>query len=232
MLINSDLKIVISLKNGQDYMIIVNFFTFSPIQENTYVLHNENGDALIIDPGCYFTAEQDTLYKYISHNGLRPLQLLNTHCHLDHVFGNKWVADNFNLDLWIHPLEEKVLLRAPEVGNLYGLPFQNFTGQLRFMNDGDIIKFGNHSLKVIHTPGHSPGSVSFYCETNHFLIGGDVLFRESIGRTDLPGADHDVLLESIRKRLYTLPDETIVYSGHGPHTTIGHEKKNNPFVRE
>lgn len=212
-------------------MIIIHFFTFSPIQENTYILHNEAGEAIIADPGCYFAAEQETLHKYIGHNGLKPIMLVNTHCHLDHVFGNKWVADNYNLDLWLHPLEEKVLLKAPEVGNLYGLPFQNYTGPLNFLEPGKTIAFGKYALEVIHTPGHSPGSVCLYCKNDNFLIGGDVLFRESIGRTDLPGGDHDLLLQSIREKLYTLPDDTVVYNGHGPQTTIGHEKKYNPFVR-
>lgn len=210
-------------------MIIIHFFTFSPIQENTYVLHNEEGEAIIVDPGCYFPAEQETLHKYLEHNGLKPIMLLNTHCHLDHVFGNKWVSETYNLDLNIHPLEEKVLLRAPEIGQLYGLPFENYIGQLHFFKADEMISFGKHEFEIIHVPGHSPGSVCFYCKEDHFLISGDVLFRESIGRTDIPGGDHDLLIQSIRQKLFSLPDETIVYNGHGPHTTIGHEKKHNPF---
>ncbi len=211
-------------------MINVDFFTFSPIQENTWLLWNENGDAIIIDPGCYFTAEQETLKNHITHKGLKPVQLLNTHCHLDHVFGNKWVAETYKLELFIHPLEEKMLALAPASGLMYGLGFDNYKGALHFLNEGDMVYSGNDVLKVISAPGHSPGSICFYCEAQHFIIGGDVLFYESIGRTDLPGGNHEQLLQNIREKLFVLPDETIVYPGHGPQTTIGHEKMYNPFL--
>jgi glyoxylase-like metal-dependent hydrolase (beta-lactamase superfamily II) len=212
-------------------MIKVDFFTFSPVEENTYLLSNESGDAIIIDPGCYFTAEFETLEGHILHNGLRPLQLLNTHCHLDHVFGNKRMAEKYGLELFIHPMEEKMLEFAPASGAMYGLSFDNYKGPLHFLNEGDIVKLGSDELKVITAPGHSPGSICFYCEAQHFLIGGDVLFLGSIGRTDLPGGNHEQLLRNIREQLFVLPDETIVYPGHGQQTTIGHEKKNNPYVK-
>ncbi len=212
-------------------MIQVHMFTFSPVQENTYVLWNEKAEAIIIDPGCYFTAEQETLQQFITDNGLKPLQLINTHCHLDHVFGNKWVARTWKLELFIHPDEEKVLQFAPASGMMWGLTVDNYTGPLHFLNDGDTIALGDDSLEVILAPGHSPGSICLYSRNQGFLIGGDVLFRESIGRTDLPGGNHARLINSIRQRLYTLPESTIVYPGHGPHTTIGHEKQNNPFVQ-
>ena len=213
-------------------MIYTDFFTFSPIQENTYVLWNEKNEALIIDPGCYFTAEQETLQSHITHKGLRPVQLLNTHCHLDHVFGNKWVAETYKLELFIHPLEEKMLELAPASGLMYGLGFDNYKDPLHFLNEGDIIRFGDDELSVILAPGHSPGSICFYCKEQNFIIGGDVLFLESIGRTDLPGGNHEQLLKNIRGKLFVLPDETIVYPGHGPQTTIIHEKMYNPFLRE
>ena len=211
-------------------MISIASFTFSPVQENTYVLYDEAGNALIIDPGCYFTAEEETLRQFISNNGLKPVQLINTHCHLDHVFGNKWVHKQFGLELYLHPLEEKVLSFAPVSGKNWGLTFDNYSGPLHFLNDGDSVSLGKHKLEVILAPGHSPGSLCFYCKEQGFVIGGDVLFYESIGRTDLPGGDHETLLKSIRERLFLLPDETKVYPGHGPITTIGHEKKNNPFL--
>ncbi len=211
-------------------MISVKSFTFSPVQENTYVLYNEQKQAFIIDPGCYFTAEEETLLQFITENGLKPVKLLNTHCHLDHVFGNKWVNKQFNLELHLHTFEEKVLAFAPASGQMWGLTFDNYAGPLHFINDGDIIELGNDKLEVILAPGHSPGSVCFYCKEQNLLIGGDVLFYESIGRTDLPGGDHETLLKSIRERLFVLPDETVVYSGHGPSTTIGHEKRHNPFL--
>jgi hydroxyacylglutathione hydrolase len=211
-------------------MLKVKTFTFSPIQENTYVLYNELGKAIIIDPGCYFSAEQETLKNFIKDTNLEPVQLLNTHCHLDHVFGNKWVYDQFNLELYIHPLEQPLLERAAFSGEKWGLPFTNYNGPLHFLHEGDTIELGSDALKVILAPGHSPGSICFYCAEQAYLIGGDVLFHESIGRTDLPGGDHATLLKSIREKLFVLPDEVIVYSGHGQTTTIGYEKEHNPFL--
>jgi hydroxyacylglutathione hydrolase len=211
-------------------MLKVREFTFSPVQENTYVLYNEHNKAIIIDPGCYFTAEQETLKMFIKDTGLEPVRLLNTHCHLDHVFGNKWVHETFGLELHIHRGEEQMLKMAPLSGDKWGLPFSNYQGPLHFLEEGDTIQLGNDALQVILAPGHSPASICFYCEAQQFLIGGDVLFRESIGRTDLPGGDHETLLNSIRTRLFALPDEVVVYPGHGESTTIGYEKENNPFL--
>ncbi|MCA6450920.1 MAG: MBL fold metallo-hydrolase [Chitinophagaceae bacterium] len=211
-------------------MIKVRFFTFSPVQENTYVLYNEQNKAIIIDPGCYFTAEQETLKKFIEDTQLEPVRLLNTHCHLDHVFGNKWVSETWNLELHLHAGEEQMLKLAPLSGEKWGLPFQNYSGPLHFLEEGDTIRLGNDALKVILAPGHSPASICFYCEEQGFLVGGDVLFRESIGRTDLPGGNHETLLKNIREKLFVLPDEVVVYPGHGPSTTIGHEKTHNPFL--
>ncbi|HEX6915421.1 MAG TPA: MBL fold metallo-hydrolase [Chitinophagaceae bacterium] len=211
-------------------MISITSFTFSPVQENTYVLRNNRKQALIIDPGCYFSAEEEQLKQFIGNEGLEPVRLINTHCHLDHVFGNNWVHRSYGLELHLHPLEEKVLAFAPASGQMWGLNFTNYSGPLHFINDGDIIPFGDDKLEAILAPGHSPGSLCFYCREQQFVIGGDVLFYESIGRTDLPGGDHETLLRSIRERLFTLPDDTRVYPGHGPSTTIGHEKKHNPFL--
>ena len=211
-------------------MIKVKVFTFSPVQENTYVLYNEQNKAIIIDPGCYFSAEQETLKNFITDTQLEPVRLLNTHCHLDHVFGNKWVSETWNLELYLHEGEQQMLQLAPVSGEKWGLPFQNYKGPLHFLAEGDTISLGNDALRVILAPGHSPASICFYCEEQAFLIGGDVLFRESIGRTDLPGGNHETLLKSIREKLFVLPDEVVVYSGHGEPTTIGHEKRNNPFL--
>jgi len=211
-------------------MIHIKAFTFSPISENTYVLYNDEGKAIIIDPGCYFPAEQETLKNFLADTGLTPVQLLNTHCHLDHVFGNKWVHETYGLELYIHPNEAQMLELAPVSGERWGLPFQNYNGPIHFLNDGDKVLFGDTALDVILTPGHSPGSICFYLPSQGDLIGGDVLFRGSIGRTDLPGGDSETLLTSIREKLWVLPDETVVYSGHGIKTTIGYEKRNNPFL--
>ncbi|HEY6977342.1 MAG TPA: MBL fold metallo-hydrolase [Chitinophagaceae bacterium] len=211
-------------------MIHVEIFTFNPMQENTYLLWNEKGRAIIIDPGCYFTNEQETLEKFIKKKNLKPVQLLNTHCHLDHVFGIKWIAKTYQLELFIHPNEERVLEFAPATGIMWGFGYDPYNGAFHFLRDGDSISFDDDKLEVIFTPGHSPGSICFYCRKQNFLIGGDVLFLESIGRTDLPGGNHQQLLNSIQKQLFILPDETVVYPGHGPATSIGHEKKYNPFL--
>lgn len=211
-------------------MIKVDAFTLNPFQENTYVLSNEKGEALIIDPGCYFSAEQDTIKSFIDSSGLKPVQLLNTHCHLDHVFGNKWVAATWNLELYLHSDEEKMLKMAPESGARYGLTFDNYKGPLHFIAPGDEIVLGDDRLEILLAPGHSPGSLCFYSRAQGFVIGGDVLFHESIGRSDLPFGNHQQLIDSITTQLWPLPDETIVYPGHGPATSIGHEKRHNPFL--
>lgn len=211
-------------------MLTLQVFTFSPIRENTYVLFNEQRKAIIIDPGCYFSAEEEMLKNFIRSEGLEPTILLNTHCHLDHVFGNRWVHETYKLELHIHAVEQAVLERAPISGENWGLPFTNYSGPLHFLEEGNIVQIGSDQLKVIEAPGHSPASICFYCEQQHFLIAGDVLFRESIGRTDIPGANQEQLLTSIREKLWPLPDATTIYPGHGSSTTIGHEKAHNPFL--
>jgi hydroxyacylglutathione hydrolase len=212
-------------------MLSVKSFTFSPVQENTYILYNEKGDCCIIDPGCYFPKERDELKTGIEKTNLNPVLLLNTHCHLDHVFGNKFVYDTWALPLHMHELEKPVLDFAPQAGNMWQLPFDNYDGPLVYLKEGEKIKIGDDELEIRLAPGHSPGSVAFYSAADGFVIGGDVLFRESIGRTDLPGGNYETLVQSIHTQFFTLPDETKVYSGHGHATTIGYEKRNNPFVK-
>ena len=209
----------------------VKVFIFSPIQENTYVLSNDKKEAIIIDPGCYGQKEEQQLEDYIVSQGLQVRLLLNTHCHLDHVFGNKFVAERWDLKPHIHPREKPVLDYAPVSGLMWNLPFHNYSGDVVYLNDGDVTGLDNEPLDVLFTPGHSPGSISFYSKGGGFVISGDVLFQRSVGRTDLPMGDFDTLANSIRTRLYTLPDGTIVYSGHGAATTVGEEKRNNPYVR-
>ena len=211
-------------------MLQIQSFTFSPIQENTYLLFNEFKQCVIIDPGCYFDAEKETLREFIETNRLKPAMLLNTHCHLDHVFGNKFIAETYNLLLQLHEKEKSVLSFAPTSGLMYNMPFDNYAGAFIELKEGDSILLNKDELLVIEAPGHSPGSICFYCSKQNFIIGGDVLFKRSIGRTDLPGGNHQILLNNIRQKLFTLPDNTIVYSGHGPATTIGEEKKENPFL--
>ena len=212
-------------------MLHVKEFTFNPVQENTYVLYNDENECCIIDPGCYFKEEKDELSDFIEKTGLKPVLLLNTHCHLDHVFGNKFVHETWDLLLHIHPKEKPVLDYAPASGLMWQMPVDNYEGELIFIKEGETIRLGGDELKILFTPGHSPGSVCFYDKKDGFVIGGDVLFNGSIGRTDLPGADFNTLFNSIQTQLYTLPDETKVYPGHGPMTTVGFEKINNPFVK-
>lgn len=211
-------------------MLKIKSFVFSPIQENTYLLYNEFKDCVIIDPGCYFPEEQDELKGFIAQSGLKPLMLLNTHCHLDHVFGNKFIAETYALTLHLHEKEKTLLDYAPTSGLMYNMPFDNYSGKYIFLKGGDTLKIGDDELLVVEAPGHSPGHVCFYCAAQNFVISGDILFNRSIGRTDLPGGNHQTLLKNIREKLFVLPDATVVYSGHGPETNIGDEKKYNPFL--
>ena len=212
-------------------MLSIETFTFNPFQENTYVLYNEKANAIIIDPGTYFPAEFQTLKDFILRRGLQPVQLINTHCHLDHVFGNQLVAETYNLTPKIHPLEEELHQMSGAISNQYGLDFKQYKGEFLYLNEGDQLSLDEDQLSVILVPGHSPGSLAFYCKEQNFVISGDALFKESIGRTDLPKGNHEQLLHSIKEKLFTLPTNTTVYPGHGPKTTIEHELANNPFVQ-
>ncbi len=209
----------------------IQHFTFNPFQENTYLLINEKKECIIIDPGCYFEEERKQLLTYIEKEGLKVTRLLNTHCHIDHIFGNRLVAKTYGVGLEIHAQDKLVLDRSSDVGKMYNVPFEPSPEPARFLEDGEKILFGDDELEVLLAPGHSPGSVCFYSAGQQFLIGGDVLFYQSIGRTDLPGGSHQTLINSIRQKLFVLPDEVRVYPGHGQSTTIGFEKRNNPFLQ-
>ncbi|MGZ5191145.1 MAG: MBL fold metallo-hydrolase [Flavisolibacter sp.] len=201
-------------------MLTVQPFTFNPVQENTYVVYNEKGQCCIIDPGCYFAKEEQQLKDFVAQNELNPVYLLNTHCHLDHIFGNRFIHKTFGLVLHLNKLEKPVLEYGPASGDLWQMPFDNYDAELKFIDEGDEIKMDDDILHVLFTPGHSPGHLSFYSKENKFVISGDVLFEGSVGRTDLPGASFEILEESIRTKLYTLPEDTIVHPGHGGSTTI------------
>lgn len=211
-------------------MAYVKIFQFNPLQENTYLLYNDDGECIIVDPGCYTDAERDRLANFIQTASLKPMMLVNTHCHLDHVFGNKFVHETYGLELYIHEGEKQVLEMAPTSGLMWNLPFDNYSGPIHFLDETSSLQLGKESIAILFTPGHSPASISLYAASSGFVVAGDVLFRESVGRTDLPGGNPDVLVNSILKKLYPLPDETVVYSGHGGPTTIGHEKRHNPYV--
>lgn len=212
-------------------MITVQTFTFNPYQENTYLLIDDSKNCIIIDPGMHNHVEEEQLKKFILQNELKPILLLNTHCHIDHVLGNKYIYDQWQLKPNFHEGEVPVLVAVENYAPQMGIRYETSPIPDTFLNEGDIISFGDYNLKTIFAPGHSPAHMCFYSEDFHFLIGGDVLFRNSIGRTDLPGGNHQLLLDNIKQKIYTLPEETTVYPGHGPTTTIGFEKKNNQFVR-
>ena len=210
-------------------MLQVKNFVFNAFEENTYVLFDETGDCVIIDPGCYDKEECAELADFIKTNSLSVKMLLNTHCHVDHVLGNFFVKDRYNVQLFIHELDLPVLKAATVYAPAYGLHQYTEAAPDLFLTDGEIIIFGNQSLKVLFVPGHAPGHIAFYSADSKIVIGGDVLFYQSVGRTDLPGGNYDVLIDSIHKKFFTLPDDVTVYPGHGPATTIGFEKKMNPF---
>jgi len=211
-------------------MITIDCFTFNGFQENTYVLRDETNECVIIDPGCYTSSEQQELVNFIKTNGLTPVKLLNTHCHIDHILGNNFVASTFNLRLSMHEKDLPVLHATTEYGHLYGFTVDKSPEPSEFLDEGDVVKFGNSQLDVLFVPGHAPGHIVFVNHEQKFAINGDVLFYGSIGRTDLPGGDHETLINSIKTKMFALGDDYTIYTGHGPSTTIGFEKANNPFL--
>lgn len=210
----------------------VSGFTFNAFSENTYLLVDEaTQQCAIVDPGCYDPAEQQALRDYVTLRGWQVALLLNTHCHIDHVFGNQFIIDTYKVPFLIHTDDLATLHAVPAYAPSYGFPQYHPAEPTGFLTPGEPVRIGETELEVRFTPGHAPGHVVFYHAPTHTLIGGDVLFRGSIGRTDLPGGDHDTLIESINQQLFTLPDEVVVYPGHGPTTTIGEERSTNPFFK-
>lgn len=213
-------------------MIKIQSFTFNPFQENTYILYDEERRAVIIDPGMYTNEESDVFFGFIAANKLKPELLIGTHTHLDHVFGNAAVLKKFDIPYGFHVKDRPVFDSASSSGALYGLSFEKSPEPSFYINEHDEIRVGDDILKVLFTPGHSPGSVCFHNEAQKFVISGDVLFQMSIGRSDFPGGNHETLMQSIHSKLMMMPDDTLVYSGHGPVTNIGFEKMNNPFITQ
>ena len=211
-------------------MIQVKSFTCNPYQENCYLLFDETLECIIIDPGMYTGDEQNALLKFIAENRLEPVLLLNTHCHIDHVLGNKFVYDTYGLLPRFHEGELPVLIAVVSYAPQMGIRYEVSPLPEVYLEAAGRIEFGNSKLELIFAPGHSPAHLCFYGEDDQFLIGGDVLFYQSIGRTDLPGGNHAQLLKNIREKLFVLPDDCTVYPGHGPATSIGFEKMNNPFL--
>lgn len=213
-------------------MITVKSFCFNSFDENTYVLSDSTKECIIIDPGCHLKDEELEIADYISSHKLTPVRLINTHCHIDHILGNHYISRKYNLKLEANAFEIPVLESAAYVSQMFQIQMNPSPSPASFLNEDDVIKFGESELSVIFTPGHSPGSLTFYSKADNFIISGDVLFERSIGRTDLPGGDYDTLIASIINKLLPLGEDVTVYSGHGNPTRIGIEKKLNPFLRE
>ncbi|MCL4127316.1 UNVERIFIED_CONTAM: hypothetical protein GTU68_060901 [Idotea baltica] len=208
----------------------IEVFTFNPFQENTYLIYDDSLEAIIIDPGCSNTAEQAHLTAKVRELGLKPVRLILTHAHIDHVLGNAYIYETYGLKPEMHVGEMPVLEMQPMIAGQYGVPLKPGPIPDNFLSAGEQLSFGNTTFDIRYTPGHSPASLSFYNADERYAIVGDVLFMGSIGRTDLPGGDYDTLIQSIKTELMTLDDDVVVYNGHGPATTIGHERKNNPFL--
>lgn len=208
----------------------VSGFTFNAFSENTYLLRDATGQCVVIDPGCYERAEQEALQQFIAAQGLQVVLLLNTHCHIDHVLGNQFILDTYQVPFLIHEADLVTLRSVSAYAPSYGFARYNPAEPTGFLTPGTPVRFGETELEVRFAPGHAPGHVVFYHQPTSTVIGGDVLFQGSIGRTDLPGGDYATLLASIKSQLLTLPDETMVYAGHGPTTTIGQERRSNPFL--
>ena len=212
-------------------MIHIKIFEFNQFPVNTYLLWDESNEGALIDCGCFYSEEKKALLNFIEEHKLRIKVLLNTHLHLDHAFGNKFFSDYSGLLPLVHKDDVLKLPSLAQQGLSFGIHIDGVDIHSEdFLEEGDIVRFGNSALRVIHVPGHSPGSIVFYSDVDHFIISGDVLFRQSIGRSDLWGGDGALLLRGIKEKLFSLEDDTVVYPGHGPSTTIGFEKLHNPFV--
>ncbi|WP_044198251.1 MBL fold metallo-hydrolase [Dyadobacter tibetensis] len=206
-------------------------FTFNPFGENTYLLFDESHEAVIVDPGCYDKGEQDTLFAFITEHNLKPVMIINTHAHIDHVLGVAAVKRKYDIPFLLHRLDEPLLKAVKTYASNYGFAQFDEPAIDDYIKEGEDLLFGHSRLEVRFVPGHAPGHVAFIDHMGKQIIGGDVLFRQSIGRTDLPGGDMNILLNSIRMQLFTLPDEYKVYAGHMEPTSIGFEKQYNPFLR-
>ena len=212
-------------------MLKIKKFTFNPFQENTYLLINEYKDCIIVDPGCFNKSEEEELSQYIENENLTPIKLINTHAHIDHVLGNYFVCKKYEIKLSLFQSDFNMLEMVERSAEMYGVPYTPSPQPSIILKEGDVVNFGEINFSVLHIPGHAPDHIVLLSEKEKVLIGGDVLFKGSIGRTDLPGGNHDDLIESIERKIFPLNKDIIVYSGHGPETTIGEEKNNNPFFK-
>jgi len=211
-------------------MVTLKTFVFNDFQENTYILSDETKECIIIDPGCFYVTEQNELSDYINKNNLVPKAIINTHGHIDHVLGCKFVQNNYKIPFITHKEELPLIKNALHFGSIFGLKAEQPPLPDSYIDEGEIYRFGNAQLQIFFVPGHSPGSLAFYSAEDKMIITGDVLFRGSIGRTDLPGGNYNMLINVIKNKLLTLPADTMVFPGHGPSSTIGNEINSNPFL--
>jgi glyoxylase-like metal-dependent hydrolase (beta-lactamase superfamily II) len=211
-------------------MIKVEKFVVNPLGENSFIISDETGECVFVDPGFFYDEEHDEVREYIKSNNLTPVRITNTHCHFDHIMGVEFVRNEFKIPFYAHPDDVFWVEKAIDQGKMFGFEMKPVAPPHAFLAENDFVEFGNSKLKIIHVPGHSPGHVVFYSEAGKILIAGDVLFYGSIGRTDLPGGNYETLISNIKSKLFALPDDTKVFCGHGPETTIGFEKRTNPFL--
>lgn len=211
-------------------MIKVEKFVVNPLGENSFILSDETGECIFVDPGFFYEEEHKEIKVYIKENNLTPVKITNTHCHFDHIMGVEFVRNEYNIPFQAHAEDAFWVEKAIDQGKMFGFEMKPVAPIDNFLSENEIIEFGNSSLEIIHIPGHSPGHIVFYSKPEKILIAGDVLFYGSIGRTDLPGGNHGDLISNIRTKLFKLPNNTKVFCGHGPETTLGFEKNNNPFL--
>jgi hydroxyacylglutathione hydrolase len=211
-------------------MMKIEKFVVGPLGENSFVISDKTGECIFIDPGFYFEEEFEEISDYIYDNKLKPVKIINTHCHFDHIMGVEFIRKKYGIPFFAHKDDLFLIGNATEQARFFGFEMNPVLPVDAYLNEKDKIAFGDSELKVIHVPGHSPGHVVFYSDEDRILIAGDVLFYGSIGRTDLPGGDYQALISGIKEKLFALPDNTKVYAGHGPETSLGFEKENNPFL--
>jgi glyoxylase-like metal-dependent hydrolase (beta-lactamase superfamily II) len=209
----------------------ISLFTFNPFAENTYLLEGDNKECIIVDPGMVNGKEEQELFTHIEQKGLKPIRLVNTHCHIDHVLGFHAIYKKYGLEPEFTKEEQMVFEACPRVADMYGIPYLHYTGKTKVLDPKKPLKLGKEEIEIRFVPGHAPGHIVMVDHAAGNVIAGDTLFNGSVGRTDLPGAVHDLLMKKIKSELYTLPGNFTVWPGHGPETTIEKEKKTNPFVR-
>ncbi len=211
-------------------MIKIEKFTVNPVRENTYVLSDESGECIFIDPGYSSEEEYTEVRNYVAENHLKPVKIVNTHCHFDHIMGVEFIRREYKVPFYAHRDDAFLVEQAASQATMFGMEMSPVQPIDHFLSESEPVCFGQSQLEIIHVPGHAPGHVVLYSKTDNFVLAGDVLFYGSIGRTDLPGGDYDTLISGIKTKLFQLPDDTKVYCGHGPETSLGVEKKSNPFL--